>query len=355
MKGEYCNGSQISKSIHPIPEVEIIKQNLLQRKKLKDIGICWELRCNLRIGLLMAVNLNSGILLKESPYKQNVVVSHREAAELKGKFCEKQICVTDSDIIMKSIRSTQKLVSINSIEINSSIFTHHGSDTFGNDEKFVLNILRNKGILSPFARHGIASKGEADIVDENTREQFEIIYEFKTSLSKKKMKPNVLFNPEMQIIQLVDNPFIHTSNALENKLKKDYNTQYSSNLVILTLGNEKAVASMIESLSKKIAEDNKSHIKFASIYIISLNFISETAIFARISGKKPFEIEEFPCKNEELGFVKLTPIEFSSINDESEYLIICSDLFDGTIRCRYDSGIELRKWVKEINMWGIPN
>lgn len=353
LKGEFLKGSYISKATHPRPEVEEFKQRLLRRKILKDMRTHWELRRNVRTGILMAVNLQANHLLKESPYKQDIIVSKSEAAELEGKFQEKQVCVTDSEIVMRSIRDTLKFVSVNIMEINSEVFTHHGADSFGGDEAFVLSILRKNGIVSSSTRHGVTAKNEADIVDETTGEQFEITYEFKTSLSKKKMQPDLLYDPEMQILQLVDNPFIHTSKALEKKLKKEYTAQYCSNLVILTFGNKPSIVSMLEALHKKMEEKNIVQVKFANIYIISLDFISETAILARISQSAPFEVEQFDCKNEDLGFIKLTPIDFSSMEDNQKYLMICDGIFDGVQRCRYDEATELRKWVREIRMWGI--
>lgn len=37
LKGELSKGSHISKIAHPIPEVELFKETLLQRKVLKDM------------------------------------------------------------------------------------------------------------------------------------------------------------------------------------------------------------------------------------------------------------------------------------------------------------------------------
>ena len=67
LKGEFSKGSHVSKATHPVAEVEVIKQRLLQRKVLKDMGTHWELRSNVRTGLLMAVNLHAGELLTEPP------------------------------------------------------------------------------------------------------------------------------------------------------------------------------------------------------------------------------------------------------------------------------------------------
>lgn len=355
MKGELSKGCSISKSTHPLPEVELYKQRLLLRNILKDMGDHWILRSNIRTGVLMAVNLHTGQLLDESPYKQDIIVSPEEAEALKDCFVEKQICLTTSTIIMKSIRDTLRLSCVNIMEVNKDIFTYHGSNTFGPDEAFVLKFLQARGIVSSSARHGSTDLNEADIVDPVTGEQYEITYEFKTELPKKQMKkPDRLFDPEIQILQLVDNPFIHTSRSLGKKLTKTYTNRFRSNLVILTFGNKKAVISMLEALSQKLTTDNISHINFANVYIISLDFIDETALFARISPSEPFYSDIFPCKNEELGFIKLTPIDFSTMVDTEKYLIICDGIFDGAKRCRYDSGEEIRKWAKEIRIWGTP-
>ena len=353
MKGELSKGSHISKATHPLTEVEESKQRLLQRKVLKDMGTHWELRSNVRTGILMAVNLHAGELLTEAPYRQDIIVSEAEATKLQGKLQEKQICVSDSEIVMKSICDTLRFSSVNIMEVDKEVFNHHGSDSFGKEEAFVLKILQEQGVVSTSARHGEAGKKEADIVDETTGEQFEITYEFKTSLSKKKkMQPDWLFDPATLILQLVDNPFIHTSKSLMNKFEKEYTDRYRTNLVILTLGTKQAIVSMLEALSKELKESKMTEINFSSAYIIALDFIDEKAIFCRISPGKQFFAEQFPYNNEDLGFIKITPVDFSTIEDGKKYLMICRDIFEDLFRCRYDEASELRKWAKEVRIWG---
>ena len=150
LKGELRKGSVISKQIHPVPEVEEFKQRLLKRKLLKDMGTHWVLNKNLRTGHLMALNLHEGQLIKESPYKQDIIVSQTDAEELKDKLPEKNICVTDSEIVMKSIRDTLRFSSVSIMEVNADIFTHHEADTFGKEESFVLKISdENVTLLTP--------------------------------------------------------------------------------------------------------------------------------------------------------------------------------------------------------------
>ena len=353
LKGEFSKGSHVSKATHPVAEVEVIKQRLLQRKVLKDMGTHWELWSNVRTGLLMAVNLHAGELLTEPPYKQDIIVSESEATKLKGKLQEKEICVSDSEIVMRSICDTLRFSSVNIMEVDKEVFNHHGSDSFGKEEEFVLKILQERGVVSASARHGETGKKEADIVDETIGEQFEITYEFKTALSKK-MQPNWLFDPATLILQLVDNPFIHTSKSLMKKFEKEYTDRYRTNLVILTLGTKQAIASMLEALSKELEKARMTEINFSSAYIIALDFIGEKVIFCRISPSEQLFVEQFPYKNEDLGFIKITPIDFSAMEDDKKYLMICDGIFDGVQRCRYDEAAELRKWVKEVRIWGMP-
>lgn len=356
LKGELSKGSHISKATHPVAEVECLKQRLLQRKVLKDMGMYWELKKPLRTGSLMAFNLHTGKLEKEPLYHQDVVVTKTEAEKLKGKFPEKQMCVTDSEIVMNSIRDTQRFSGINIMEVNEEVLKNHGSDSFGKDEEFVLEVLQEKGIISTSARHGDPKIGEADIVDEVTKEQYEVVYEFKTDLPKKHMKPDLIYNPEILAMQLVDNPFIHTSRALKKKLKKKYTDGYRPNLVILTLGSKQPTISMLEALRDELEKEGEHYnFCFANTYIISLDFLAEKALFARISSNgAPFHVEQFPCKNEKLGFIKVTPVEFSAMEEGQKYFMICRDIFEDVSRYRYDEASELRKWAKEIRIWGIP-
>ena len=77
-------------------------------------------------------------------------------------------------------------------------------------------------------------------------------------------------------------------------------------------------------------------------------------IFERILLKIPSDgssnSEYFPCKNDELGFIKVTPIKLYDIIDSQKYLMVCDNIFDGTQRIRYDEGNELKKWMREVHI-----
>lgn len=354
IKGELSKGSIISKSIHPVSQVEEYKKKLVERKKLKDMGTHWVLKKNLRTGHLMAINLSEGKLLKESPYKQNVFVSKDEAENLKDNMPIGNIYVNDSKIIMDSIRDTLNFISISLVEVNANIFKNHGADTFGQDEAFVLKFLQERGVVSSSARHGLSNLNEADIVDEVYGEQYEITYEFKTELSKRHMKESFIYSPEILVMQLVESPFIHISKSLRKKLTKEYTNRFSANLVILTIGTTGSTLNMLESMADEFKREEVIKLNYSNIYIISLDFLNENALFVRVSfdGKQLLS-DIFPCKNEELGFIKLTPIDFSVINDEEKYLMICNGIFDNKKRMRYDFGKSLKEWVKNVHIWGL--
>lgn len=349
LKGELAKGSSISKSTHPLSEVEKFKKRLLQRKLLKDMRTYWIIQKPIRTGLLMAVNLHAGELITKNPYEQTIFVDEADAIKLEGKFPEKQLCVSDSFLVMNSLRDTLRFCNTYIMEIDKGAFTNHGADNFGRDEEFVLKILQARGVLSSSARHGLSDLREADIVDEINGEQYEILFEFKTELSKKKMKNQAMFSPEMQLVQLVDNPYIHPSRALQKKLKKEYTPKYRSNLVILTLGTKRTLISMLDALSEKLKSSNQTYFNYSSVYIIAQDFIAEEAILTKIA---PFSFEKFPCKNEELGFIHLTPIKFDEMQDNNGYLMICKHIFDNSERCRYDSGQELKAWAKDLRIVG---
>ena len=90
------------------------------------------------------------------------------------------------------------------------------------------------------------------------------------------------------MLQLVDSPFIHTSKALGKKFKKEYTDRYRSNLVILTLGVKDAIVSMLEALSESLRKEEAAELNYSNIYIVSLDFLGERAIFFRISPTESF-------------------------------------------------------------------
>ena len=112
---------------------------------------------------------------------------------------------------------------------------------------------------------------------------------------------------------------------------------------------------MLESLSDKLKKEQIEKLNYSNVYIISLDFMNEQALLAKISMTgQPFESESFSCRNDELGFIKLTPVEIATIEDTSKYLMVCDGIFDEVQRCRYDEGKALKSWAKEVRIWGIP-
>ena len=73
IKGKLKRGSTISKKVHPIEEVEVLKTSLSKQRKLKDMGSFWSLKVPLSTGILMSRNLHLGRLIKENDLKQAVL------------------------------------------------------------------------------------------------------------------------------------------------------------------------------------------------------------------------------------------------------------------------------------------
>lgn len=346
IKGKLEKNSIISKGIHPVPQVESFKCNLRSRGYLKDCSTHWELKKPLFTGLLMALNLHNGYLVEKNYLCDDIFVSKYDAEQLEGTLPEKELCRSDSDIIKKIDRDTLKLDNFFGMHVNKDFLVNHGSDDFGADEKFALKIMQQQGIISTNARHGLTSHNEADIIDEESGQQYEVTYEFKTSLSKK--KNSAQFDPEMLLVQTIDNPYIHPSESLMKKLlSKAYSPNYIPNLIILNIGTYETTKAMFEELAKRLEVLNPPNINFNNIFVISHDFLTETATFIQLN---PFKAELFPCSNTEMNLIQLIPTQACQIIDEQKYLLVCHNIFNQAKALRYDTGGELRKWIKELHI-----
>ncbi|MFV0516947.1 MAG: hypothetical protein ACK5MV_06090 [Aminipila sp.] len=347
LKGRLLKGSTISKNLHPVTEVVLFRQCLIRSKRLKDYGDFWVLKDSITIGLLMALNLHYGEPVPENPLNQTIVVGSDDAQKLEDKLPVKGLKVSDSDIVKKMDCDALKLSNVYTLQISKSFLTYHGSNSFGPDEKFVLSIMQQEGIISQCARHGDAGCKEADIVDKLYDTQYEIIYEFKNSLRSKKMD-KVAYDPQMFLTQLVDNAYIHSSNALIEKfVKKKYTDKYRKRLVVFNVGSFETMKTMLSSMANRLKPESYIKNDFENLYIISYDFISEIIHFFQL---KPYHYCSFPCNNQDIGFVNMTTYDYANLNNKDSYLMICRNIFNNQETIRYGIGQELIEWVKEMRI-----
>lgn len=354
IKGKLKRGSTISKKVHPIEEVEVLKTSLSKQRKLKDMGSFWSLKVPLSTGILMSRNLHLGRLIKENDLKQEVYVSSAEASQLKDILPTGNLYRTDSWIVKRSERHNYKLNKIFKLSIDESFIQNHGSDNYGKDEEFVLKVLQKNGIISNCARHGNTKEFEADIVDEINGMQFEIIYESKLMpKSKKKVKvKDTLFSPEMQMLRLINNnPFVLLSDALSKKIsEKQYSPAYKTCLVILNIGT----ASTAKETLKKIGDlfyENSEKMHLDDVIVISHDFIDNKTSVIQASTKK---YHEDIYKDASFSLVQTEEIKYHQMTQNNSYLMQCKNIFNQKEMLTYGTKEEIEELVKELQIKIIP-
>lgn len=347
-KGRLSKGSTISKSIHPVEEVEQIKRLLIRTHKLKDKKEYWELKSSICVGLLMALNLHRGMLVKENDLNQDIFVTKHDADDLRGKLPDKKLIVDDSEMIRKMHGNQYKLSGIYTMEINNDFISFHSADDFSPIEKFSLELMQNKGVISQNIRHGVAKNNECDVVDETNMVQFEIIFEYITELPKNKMDERA-FTPEIFSLQLVDNSYIHTSRALIKKMRsKTYTNKYPIKLIIFNVGTLHTTQRMFEEFLKEFDADKNIKNDFRNIYVITYDFINQKIFF--IDCKNP-KFEAIPCTPGEIDFISMNPVKITEISPENNYMLICKNIFDDSEALHYASGKEQLDFVKSFKIF----
>lgn len=347
LNGTMERGSTISKNKHPVTQVESIKESLLRRKLLIDNGQHYVLKKPITVGLLMAQNLHFGFLISENQFTQDLIVSEPVSKEIRDNLPLKGLKITTSSVTEKVDRDSLRVEGVYDYAINLGFLVNHGSDDFGKDEKLVLTVLQNLGIISGNVRHGNSQQNEADIIDIDNLVQYEVMYEFKNELSKRQQNKKG-FSPEMFLIQMIDNPFIHTSRALMGKFtKKTYSDAYRTCLVAFNVGTKKTTETVLELLGKELKESELYLTQFYDFYIVTYDFLAEQIY---IAGCNPAFFQILPCKNEDIGFIQLRDVEYSAIDPNKNYLMCCQNIFCDEKCLRYDTGIELRNWVHTMRM-----
>lgn len=351
LKGQLYKDSTISKLVHPFSEVETIKEQLKKRHLLKDVGEKWIIKRTIHIGLMMAINLHFGTIIKENPFEQNIIIPAEDAEQIKQQLPDKGFIVTDSELQKRLSKDSIALEKLYELFIDYDFFRNHKSDEFGRDEFFVCKCLQHKGVLSSEIRHGNADKCEADIIDEKTGKQYEVIFEFKNTISKK--KDSIKFsNPEYLLPEIVDNYYIHPSKSLIGKfIDKEYTDRFEKNLVIFTFGTYSSTKTLLSVLGKKL-ESKEKNIKnhYKDIYIFTYDFVDSRLLFLQVTDPKYDEIDF--CE-EELGFISKKEINYDNIVDDTNYLMVCKEIFSGEENIGFFSGNEIKQFVKELRIKNI--
>ena len=348
IKGELVKGTKISKAVHPVKEVELIKGNLLKKNYLKNDFGNYILKRNYKTGLLMALNLHNGKTVEENYIQQDIVFSPYESEKYKDDFFDGNLRSSESDLMRNDEKHRYRFVGVYRVIVDKSFLQEHSGNEFGKDETFVLNILKEKHIIGKNCRHGKSEENEADIVDEDSNNQYEVIFENKYSRDTRSSRKNAdtIFSPEWLLVQLVDNQYIHISEALKRKFSLNkYTEKYKLNIVILNVGTMATAKTMMSRLADYL---NKEIFDVYDIFVMSYDFLDERIHFWQI---KPSVSELFNIEDGQCSFVQKTKIDFADMMDDEKYLLVSEDIFKGNKCTFYGTKVEIEKFIDDIGMF----
>ena len=284
-KGQLKKGSTISKNIHPVQQVEDLKNRLLHSGKLKDVGNCYVLKKTFLTGLVMAKNLHLGELINTQSEKWDrsgylAFVDDKTVEEV----IFRNITTSDSNLSKASFMDGLRIKEICKVHLDFDCLREHDGDDFSIIEQLFFDELSKRGVISKQSRHGYANKNECDIVDEENGLQIEVVTEFKNRFRKTKTPQK---DYDSVSLECIGNVFIQSSEALLNKYySKTYTNRYRKYLAIYCLGNRSAVIGMAKSMIENLKRRGKVKNDFEGLFIIWNDFVNGDKTYLMYSINK---------------------------------------------------------------------
>ena len=325
--------STVSKSKHPITEVEAFKAKLLDKKLLIDVGKNYVLRKPIHTSLLMARNLHEGSLINTRSLNWNRGGYYSlPLGDLLEDVKLGNLTTFDSPIGKAHFLDSQRIVKIQEIEIDFSCLSGHDGDIFNPIEQLFFDALKERGLISRSSRHGLTEKQECDIVDDLKETQIEVVAAFKNRISTDKKSK---YDYNSIGLECVDNVLICPSEPLLNKYyKKNYTPKFQKKLAIYCLGNRLSVTRLAQRIRDAIVANGAVKNSFESVYIIWNDFINDNKTYFSYFDKDKLKIEEIETSlcllktGKEVTFDSL-----DTLNTKTHYFLQTESIFkDNSLR-----------------------
>lgn len=349
-KSQMKKGSTVSKNLHPVKQVEEMKDRLLSTGKMTDSGSCYTLKRTITTGLLMAKNLHYGRLINsqsEDWKRDGYYAFASKKIEEEIKF--RNLATSDSIMAKARFLDGLRIKEIDKIRLDFSCISEHNGDEFSPIEKLFFDELSRRGIISKNARHGSANDDECDIVDEKNNLQIEVVTEFKNRLKKSKTPQK---DYDSLGLECVGNVFIQPSKALLDKYyEKNYTNKYKKHLAIYCLGNRDAVIGLSYAIKERFKQQGETKNDFEDLYIIWNDFVdgNKTYIMYFMGDNKEPVIEEIFT---DVGLIKeCGKITYSDLKDDEHYFWNTESIFgDKNTAIGILPGYEIRKNVERLRI-----
>lgn len=344
LKGVFLVGSKISSKNHPLAEVNIFKDSLIQSKKVKKEKDKYILKENIRVGILMAYNLFSDNLKIEIEDASNPIRLFRNMPTFRD-IVNGEMISTDNEHFKRLNRYCLRIDSIWKFQLDYSFLEGNKDIEFSKSEKFVANLLLKHGFITEGYRHGDTKQKECDIVDESLNIQIEVTLAFKTTLKNHKKSP--FYDTERIVSEFTDNSFIHPSESLIKKITNVYSSNYKKYLAVVLIGQPESSYTLFLRFLDKMSEKGLKESPFSGYIFICYDPIEDIIHIFSTEGQK--QIDDIDCSN--FQFIKKDEVKYDEMNDKDYYLIILRNIFDNRKQLSIFKRETILEYTKDMKLY----
>ena len=321
-------GSTISKNIHPIYEVELLKKKLLETGKIIDKQTHYVCKRSIHTGVLMAYNLHQGFLVSELPSCVITINGNEDMdTDIKDSFKLGSTVFAADNPYPKAIeKDCYKIKKILKANISRQFFERGQSDAFSSIESFVVEVLESIGAFKSY-RRGDAKKHECDIVVEEEMKQIEIVRFLDEKISDKvRYNRKPISEEQALLFEYCNIGYNIVPEGVMNKFtKKQYTDDYSKELAIYTIGSLPQASGKAERLLKEIEKRRDDIItEYNRIHLIVHDpFIAEEVYYC--TRDKEIFVSDHSFTNSPI--IGRTHIQKDEIVEGDSYFVLKENLF----------------------------
>jgi len=342
LKQEMRSGKcRVSKSRHPVEEVEKLKRDLLQKGHLMDRGEYYGLRKNFTTSCLMARNLCSDHLIPNCSDIKYPIRIHDQDKEIVDYFQFKNVVPISPGFNTNVYKHELKFIGVSELSYNKSFFERSHDKGFSPSESFVAEVLERAKVINDY-RRGDTDSNEADIVSGN--KQIEVAICFNEALGELRSKEK---SGVQLILDSVDYGRYVISNGVLNKfLKKKYSKDYETSLALLFVGSKTTAKSLMNELGEQLINKELKTL-YTSLYFIIIEPVEDKVILS--SSCEVYE--EMPIDNISISPYSKKECTLEDLRDEGNYFMKCRSIFNNQEFLFLLSGKEIKENIKEMSIW----
>lgn len=334
----------ITGELHPINEVERLKEQLKTKKLLKPVDSGYILRRNIQVGPLMAYNLCSNKIEHSlDSLNAQVVINGKDGEDnlIKSYFETPHIISSASDFGKGLCKYELKLDKVEVINVEDSFFERAKDKSFSNVENFMVHVLVKAGIVQDY-RRGDDTCHEADVITEDRQIELVTCLNKATNVIRYKMHDC----SAAIIIDAIDTDHYQLPDGIIKKFSsKNYTNNYSKELAILFTGGICSEEALMKLLKQQLESGDIKN-DFKKIYFILVDPIEDRISIVNGDKQKDISVESIPI----LMYQKYA-VDWDLLIEDERYLLSCINIFSGDKYLMLETGEVIQNFIKECKVW----